>query len=311
VGCSGTGSPAVEMLARAQIGEFVLVDAKRGVLSNLERMHGSRFADLSNSSPYKVALTARLIREVNPSAKVTMLVGNALDDRVIDELLRCDIVLGCTDTLHGRAALGDLAALHLIPAIDVGVRPHGNTGKVTAQMIDMTRLGPGDPCPFCLGRIDAHALSAELMPESERQERREAAAAAIRRGEDGTAYWGGDIPLLPAVGYLTTVAGSLAAGYALNWLLGTAQMPHSHFQFDVGASEFAFAADTTQRRPSCSCSRQLGFGDCGDRSVTMPKHFARAIELGDAERDILNGASHQHVRSDRRWFARLLDRWRN
>lgn len=225
VGCSGTGSPVVEILARAQVGEFVLVDEQRGALSNLERMHGSRFADLRNSPPYKVELMARLIREVNPSAKVKMLVGNVLDDRVIDELLRCDIVLGCTDTLHGRAALGDLAALYLIPVIDVGVRAHGRSGKVTAQLVDITRLGPGDPCPFCLDRIDANALSAELMSEEERQDRREAAAAAIRRGEDGTAYWGGDAPQLPTVGYLTTVAGSLAAGYALNWLLGTAEMP--------------------------------------------------------------------------------------
>jgi hypothetical protein len=89
------------------------------------------------------------------------------------------------------------------------------------------------------------------MPENERQERREAAVAAIRRGEDGTAYWGGDAPQLPTVGYLTMAAGSLAAGHALNWLLGTAEMPHGHFQFDIGALEFAFAADTTKRRATC------------------------------------------------------------
>lgn len=308
VGCSGTGSPTVEMLSRAQVGEFVLVDEQRGALSNLERMHGSRFTDLSSSSPYKVELMARLIGEVNPSAKVTMLVGNALDDRVIDELLRCDVVLGCTDTLHGRAALGDLAALYLVPVIDVGVRPHGDSGKVTAQLIDITRLGPGDPCPFCLGRIDANALSAELMPEHERQERREAAAAAIRRGEDGTAYWGGDAPPLPTVGYLTTAAGSLVAGYALNWLLGTAEMPHGHFQFDIGAPEFAFVADTTKRRATCSCTLHQGYGDVGDRSVTMPRHFATAFDLAEMRDKLLNGTNDSHVRTNRWWFARWLDR---
>jgi len=261
VGCSGTGSPALEMLARAQVGEFVLVDEQRGALSNLERMHGSRFEDLKASPPYKVEVMARLIREVNPAAKIKLLVGNALDDLVFNELLRCDVVLGCTDTLHGRACLGDLAALYLVPVIDVGVQLRGANGKVTSQLVDINRFGPGDPCPFCLGRIEPNALSAELMPPEERARRREAAAAAIHRGEDGTAYWSGDAPQLPTVGYLTTVAGSLAAGYALNWLLGTAEMPHSHFQFDIGAPEFGFAVDTTVQRPSCSCVRQWGFGD--------------------------------------------------
>lgn len=280
VGCSGTGSPAVEVLARAQVGEFVLVDSKRVSLSNLERLHGSRLADvLMETPPYKVEVMARLIREINPNARITALVGNVLDDIVLDELLRCDFALGCTDTLHSRAALGDFASFHFLPTIDVGILPTGHNGRVTHQYVDIMRLAPTDPCPFCRGRILPFALHIELMSEEEKQQRRDDAAAAEVRGDDGTNYWPGDEPQLPSVGYLTTTAGSLAAGYALNWLLGTATMPHSRIQFDIGAPEFAFAADETVRRPDCACARFRGLSDLAERSVTLPSHFPRAIRL--------------------------------
>lgn len=280
VGCSGTGSPAVEALARAQVGEFVLVDSQRVSASNLERLHGSRLTDVcAETPPYKVEVMARLIREINPAARITALVGNVLDDIAIDELLRCDFVLGCTDTLHGRAALGDLAAFYFVPTIDVGVLPTGHNGTVTHQYVDIMRLAATDPCPYCRGRILPFALNIELMAEDEKQRRRDDAAAAEVRGEDGTNYWPGDEPQLPSVGYLTTTAGALAAGYALNWLLGTSAMPHSRIQFDIGAPEFAFVPDEIMRRPDCACARFYGHGDLAERSVTLPNHFPRAIRL--------------------------------
>jgi hypothetical protein len=56
IGNSGTGSPAAEVLCRAGVGEFILVDPQRFARSNLERMHGSVYADAANSKalPYKV-----------------------------------------------------------------------------------------------------------------------------------------------------------------------------------------------------------------------------------------------------------------
>jgi hypothetical protein len=280
VGCSGTGSPAIETFARAQVENFVLVDDQRFALSNLERVHGSVRRDAEEDPlPYKVELMARMIREINPAARITKLVGNGLDDEVLDELLRCDLVLGCTDTLHGRALLGDLASLYLVPAIDVGVRPQGKNGQVTSQLIEITRYGDGDACPFCQGRISAAGLNAELMHPEERERCIAAAAAAIKRGEDGTAYWQGGPPQLPAVGYLTTTAGAMAAGYGLNWLLGTAGLPHQRMQFDLGKPEFGFVGLEEGRLPECGCARWLAHGDQGERSVTMPAHFPRAVRL--------------------------------
>lgn len=277
VGCSGTGSPAVEVFARAQLGGFVLADEQRFGGSNLERVHGSEAADAATDpGPYKVELMTRLIRSINPAARITALVGNGLDDAVLDELLRCDLVMGGTDTLHGRALLGDLASLYLVPSIDMGVLPRGHDGRVTSQLIEIARYTVGEPCPYCQDRIPALGLHAELMPPEERARCEAAAAEAVKRGEDGTAYWQGGPPQLPAVGYLTTTAGAMAAGYAINWLLGTARMPHQRMQFDLGVPEFGFVSAETRHRPDCGCVRWQGHADQGERTVTMPAHFPAA-----------------------------------
>jgi hypothetical protein len=63
IGCSGTGSPVAHVLARAGVGHFVLVDPQPLGGSNLERMHGSTFADaILPVPPPKVTILARLIR---------------------------------------------------------------------------------------------------------------------------------------------------------------------------------------------------------------------------------------------------------
>ena len=283
IGCSGTGSPAIEVLARAGVGSFVLVDPQRFAASNLERLHGSTIAHArAQELPYKVAIMAQMIREINPAAKVTAIVGNVLDDFVLDELLRADLVLGCTDTQHSRAALGDFAAHYLLPSIDVGVVFEGASGKVQAQVGQFTQFRPDHPCGFCDGMIDSNALAVELMTDEEKESRRRAAHEAIAAGMDGAQYWRSDTSPLITVGYLTSTAGSLAAGYAIGWITGKFSMPHSRFQFDIGAPEFGFVDVERKRMPKCSCGRTLGFADQAraDRSVSIPAHWPAAFLIG-------------------------------
>jgi hypothetical protein len=117
------------------------------------------------------------------------------------------------------------------------------------------------------------------MTEEDRAQRKEAAAAAIKRGEDGTIYWGGDAPQLPTVGYLTTNTGSLAAGYAINWLVGSSDLPHARFQFDIGKPEFGFVPINRKRTSICSCGKSIGHGDQGDAAISKPPHWPKAIRL--------------------------------
>jgi len=305
IGCSGTGSPAIEALARAGLCRFVLVDPQRFAASNLERLHGSTIADArAKEPPYKVAIMARMIREINPAAEVTALVGNLLDGVVLDELLRADLVLGCTDTQHSRAALGDFAAHYLLPSIDVGVVFEGANGMVHAQVGQFTRFGPGQPCGFCDGMIDSNALAVEFMTEEEKELRRRAAHNAKATGVDGGQYWSGETPPLITVGYLTSAVGSLAAGYAIGWLSGKFSMPHSRFQFDISAPEFGFVCIERKRIAACSCGRTLGFADQAraDRSVSMPAHWPVAFLLETEPRNILPPATK---RAQAGWRERL------
>lgn len=105
---------------------------------------------------------------------------------------------------------------YLVPAIDVDVMPEGRDGNVTAQLVEVTHYSPELPCAFCSDCVSTWPITVECMTDDEQKQRKEAAAEAAKGGEDGTLYWGGDLAQLPTVGYLTTNAGSLAAGYAIN-----------------------------------------------------------------------------------------------
>jgi hypothetical protein len=245
-------------------------------------MHGSTWQDVE-SKPLKVEILRRLILEINPEAEVTIIRGNVLDEVVLDALLRCDLVLGCTDSQHSRAALGDYASHYLLPCIDAAVLMRAKNGQLTEQVGELARYSPGEPCPWCLGRINQKALAYELMTNEEREQRAQAAAEAIQRGIDGAQYWGEKPPRELTVGYLTSAVGAMQAGYAEGWITGSSSMPHQRFQFDLGMPLLGVVPAQKARRPECSCNRTKGWSDQAraDRSVTMPPHWEKAALLSE------------------------------
>jgi hypothetical protein len=281
IGCSGTGSPVIHVLARAGIGNFILVDPERFAISNLERMHGTSWQHTTQEPAYKVELMKQMIESINPKAKVTAFVGNILHENVVDELLKCDVLLGCTDTQHGRAALSDLAQHYLLPSIDLGVLMEGKDSRVTSQLAEVTIYSPDLPCAFCNGRIDGIEMSYELMTEGELLARQLDAAQAIERGADPDQYWRDRPHQLHTVGYLTTMIGALGAGYVEGWLTGTFSSPHSWFQFDIGAERLGVVAPPRNQMNGCTCGRYLGWSDQAKayRNVARPQHWPRRAIL--------------------------------
>lgn len=282
IGCSGTGSPAIEVLARAGVGRFVLVDPERLSPSNLERMHGAFHRHLSLTSlPYKVDLMREMIAEINPEARVTTFAGNVLHENVFHELLRCDLILGCVDSYHGRVALSDLAAHYLVPSLDVGLGMAGQDGRLTEQVVDITQFGPDLPCAYCRERVDSAALAQELMTDEERAHRMAEAERAAERGDDPDQYWRRRPRQLHTVGYLTTTAGAMTAGYAQGWLTGTFVPPHPSFQFDIGRERLGCVAPPQGRTPTCHCNAHVGWGDSARtyRNVVLPQHWSKRAVL--------------------------------
>jgi hypothetical protein len=251
-----------------------LIDPELFASSNLERMHGSTWDDLK-TKPSKVEILRRLILEINPKAEVTIIRGNVLDENVLDQLLLCDLVLGCTDSQHSRAALGDFASHYLLPCLDVAVLMRSKNGKLTEQVGEIARYTPDEPCPWCLGRINQKALAYELMTDAEREQRAQAAAEAVKRGIDGEQYWGDKPPRELTVGYMTTTIGAMQAGYAETWILGAATMPHQRLQFDLGMPLLGVVPADKPRKTECSCNWTKGWGDQAraERSVSKPPHW--------------------------------------
>ncbi len=273
IGAGGTGSAAIEVLARAGVGRLLIVDPDTLESSNLERVHGSTPADAS-AKRSKVVVAAAHVRAINPDCNVVAIVGSVPQTEVVDAILTADLSLGCTDQQHSRLALSDLSVRYLVPSIDCGVAMEGSDGKVTGQIVQIVRFLASDPCALCRRMIDPPRLAQELMSQEERRRRQEAAAAANAEGRAGGAYWR-NTPQLNTVGHLTTVAGAMAAGYAIGWLTGRFDPPFERLQMNLVAPWLGVTDDELQAVPDCVCRRVRGWADQGvaDALITAPHHW--------------------------------------
>ncbi len=120
VGCSGTGSPVVEQLARLGVGNLVLVDPDRIEEKNLNRILNSTMADVQQKL-FKVDVLARAVCSIDLGTNVVAINKNVIDPDVLKAVAGCDIVFGCMDGDEGRHFLNKLAAFYLVPYFDIGV----------------------------------------------------------------------------------------------------------------------------------------------------------------------------------------------
>jgi hypothetical protein len=111
------------------------------------------------------------------------------------------------------------------------------------------------------------------MSDTERKQRRAAVVAAYGRGEDGDAYWRSQ-PQLNTVGYLTTVAGALAASYAIGWITGRFYSPFTRLQMNLVQPLFDITDVDNVPREECTCRRVRGWADQAraDALITAPTH---------------------------------------
>jgi hypothetical protein len=122
VGCSGTGSPTIEQLARLGVGELVIIDPDRIEHKNLNRIINATAAD-AKKHLFKVDVLHRAITQMGLGTVVKALPVNLYDDRQALELIAsCDVVFGCMDSVDGRHLLNQLCSFYLIPYFDLGVK---------------------------------------------------------------------------------------------------------------------------------------------------------------------------------------------
>ncbi len=273
VGAGGTGSAAAHVLTRAGVGRLILIDHDMFESRNLERLHGSKDEHIS-SRPRKVDLVRKMCLEINPKLEVIAIEGNCLGRVAMDWLLRSDLVLGCADTLHSRVALSEIAYRYLVPVIDTAVQLDGKDGVVTAEVMQFARYYPGAPCVYCRGLVDSAQLAFELMPETEREERRRAAEEARQRGAKADMYWREQAQLL-TVGHLTTAAAAIAAAYSIGLVTGRFKPPAAFYQCDILADGLGYGPVEIDPSPGCACSEIVGFADQGAHRavISVPRHW--------------------------------------
>lgn len=275
IGAGGTGSITIPMLARAGVGRIVIVDSDHITPSNLERTHGA-FPEHVAAQTLKAELARDHVRAIDPDIEVIAFEGRLPQPEIVAETARADVIVGCTDQHTSRLAVSDMARRYLVPAIDCGGLIEGANGRVTGQIIQLVAFRPDDPCPLCRGMIDPVRVKQELMSKAERERLLTQAQSSAPPPEAH------EIPQIDTVGYITTVSGTLAAGYAIGWLTGRFDPPFERLQMNL----IADCLDVTNRPqrplPSCSCQDSRGRGDLGVHMApfAVPDHWkpARRIE---------------------------------
>lgn len=161
VGLGGGNSHVALQLAHLGIVCFVLLDEDIINLTNLNRLVGGTLEDVRAERP-KVEIAARVIRAVNPDARIVM--RRARWQEVGDLLKSCDIIIGGLDHIGSKDELEALCRRFMIPYIDMGmdVNPLPSLGQslISGQVVLSM---PGEPCLRCLKLITDERLKAEAQ----------------------------------------------------------------------------------------------------------------------------------------------------
>ena len=121
IGCSGTGSPLIEQLARLGFGRLVLVDPDCIEERNLNRILNASREDAYLKRP-KVEVMARAIAAMGFATELEIFQTDLATPEAVKAVAECDVVFGCMDGVEGRHLLNRLAAFYVLPYFDVGVR---------------------------------------------------------------------------------------------------------------------------------------------------------------------------------------------
>lgn len=163
VGCSGTGSWVVEMLARLGIGRLVLVDPDHVERKNLNRIPNSKMTD-ADQKRRKVEVLAEAVRLIGYGTMVQTYASDLTARAAVQALAGCDFLFGCMDSADGRDLLNRISTYYLLPYIDVGVRldADGN-GGIEQICCAVHYLIPGGSSLLSRGVITAEQVQAQAM----------------------------------------------------------------------------------------------------------------------------------------------------
>lgn len=166
VGLGGTGSLVTQQLAHLGVSSFILVDDDVIESTNLNRVVGARPSDVDRSK--KVDVAAAAIAQLSPSAMITRLDANVLDQGIARKVIEADVVFNCTDTHASRHVLNQAAYQYLTPVIDMGTSITVDSQMNVRLAGHAKMLAPGLSCLWCSKHLDGEQVRRELMTDEQR-----------------------------------------------------------------------------------------------------------------------------------------------
>jgi hypothetical protein len=159
VGLGGGGSHIAQQAGHLGIGGYVVIDPDHITETNTNRLIGGTLSDLKHGTP-KTDIAVRLIRRLQENPNIISISDSW--HNALDELKRCNIIIGAVDSYKEREQLERFARQHLIPYIDIGMDIHELTTKKGYLICGQVILSmPGRPCLRCCDLITDLRLKEE------------------------------------------------------------------------------------------------------------------------------------------------------
>lgn len=123
VGAGGTGSAVATLLARAGVGELVIIDGDDLAGSNMNRVRGYQAKDIGKNKAVSLKGFIDSLKLNVRVAAISAFLNESCE--AIDALSSADVVVGCTDDIAGRNLMNQAIYYHAQVYIDCGL-----TGRV-------------------------------------------------------------------------------------------------------------------------------------------------------------------------------------
>lgn len=251
VGCSGTGSFVIEMLARLGVRRLVLVDPDRIEYRNLNRIVGSTSVDAALGRS-KVDALAESVGRMGLGTEVVRIAKPLATRDAVLALASCDIVVGCMDSHDGRRTLNRLSEFYVLPYFDCGVGLEADgKGGIDKVVAASHYLQPGGSTMLARRLVNQKKADAEALARND-----PAAYAELRRQK----YIDGVEEDRPAVISVNALAASLVVNELLARLHPYRADPNERF----ASARLAFSdmlLDLDPETGEGAMKRALGRGD--------------------------------------------------
>ena len=264
VGCGGTGSAVAILLARAGVGELILIDSDEIEATNLNRLRGAAFSDIGDKK-------AVVLKEYIDSLGLSTAVA-AIDAEIdgnpyaVDALSSADIVFGCTDDQIGRELINVALYVYCLACIDLGLGGKVSEDREGIPVLShhharlSTILPEHGECLFCQGVIRQDWIQYQYAlrenPEMSEDEARERYLTG--GGEDA-----------PGVAPFTGAAADFAVANLFELLRSFRRLPGS-LRSDAYSLDFV----NMELRSVAACM-DAGCPYCGTRSFLNMRESAR------------------------------------